>query len=151
MSRGGLFGYRWASQNAEKVACIYADTPVCDFKSWPLGQGSGVGHQKVWQNLLKQYGCTEEQALAYRQNPINVLAPIAEQKVPLLHIISSNDQVVPAEENTLILAERYRALRGAIEIIEVEGTKAKGHHFDHPDPKHCADFILSTPRSKARE
>ena len=34
-SRGGLIVYNWASQNTEKVACIYADAPVCDFKSWP--------------------------------------------------------------------------------------------------------------------
>ena len=60
VSRGGLFAYRWAAQNPDAVACIYADVPVCDFKSWPLGQGSGVGNQKAWQNLLNQYGFTEE-------------------------------------------------------------------------------------------
>lgn len=32
MSRGGLIIYNWASQNTEKVACIYADAPVCDIK-----------------------------------------------------------------------------------------------------------------------
>ena len=33
MSRGGLIVYNWAAQNPEKVACIYADAPVMDFKS----------------------------------------------------------------------------------------------------------------------
>jgi len=37
MSRGGLIIYNWASQNTEKVACIYGDAPVCDIKSWPAG------------------------------------------------------------------------------------------------------------------
>lgn len=32
MSRGGLIVYNWAAQNPEKVACIYADAPVMDFK-----------------------------------------------------------------------------------------------------------------------
>ena len=80
VSRGGLFAYRWAARNPDAVACIYADVPVCDFKSWPLGQGSGVGNQKAWQNLLKQYGFTEQQALAYRENPIDVLGPIAKAR-----------------------------------------------------------------------
>jgi len=144
VSRGGLFAYRWASQNPEKVASIYAEVPVCDFKSWPGGKGKGVGNSKAWQNVSKQYQITEEQALQYKQNPIDVLAPIAKEKVPLLHLISLNDQVVPAEENTFILAERYRQLGGSIEIIEVKkGPRAKGHHFDHPDPQRVADFILA--------
>jgi arylsulfatase A-like enzyme/pimeloyl-ACP methyl ester carboxylesterase len=151
VSRGGLFAYRWAAQNPDSVACIYADVPVCDFKSWPLGQGSGVGNQKAWQNLLNQYGFTEKQALAYRENPIDVLAPIAEAKIPLLHLISRNDQVVPAEENTDLLAKRYREMGGFIEIIEVkEASRAKGHHFDHPDPKRVADFIMKHTQRENR-
>ena len=64
VSRGGLFAYRWAARNPDAVACLYADVPVCDFKSWPLGQGSGIGNHKTWLNLLKQYEFTEKQALA---------------------------------------------------------------------------------------
>ena len=143
VSRGGLFAYRWAARHPERVACIYADTPVCDFKSWPLGQGAGIGHKQTWQNLLTEYDLTHEQALMYDKNPINVLAPIAEQGIPLLHIVSLNDRVVPADENTFVLAERYRKLGGSIEVIEVrEGTKqSNGHHFKHPDPNRVADFI----------
>ena len=39
MSRGGLIVYNWAAQNPDKVACIYADAPVCDFECWPGGKG----------------------------------------------------------------------------------------------------------------
>jgi len=38
MSRGGLIVFNWASENPDKVSCIYADAPVCDFKSWPGGK-----------------------------------------------------------------------------------------------------------------
>ena len=143
VSRGGLFAYRWAARRPDRVACIYADTPVCDFKSWPLGQGDGIGSDATWQSLLKHYDLTEEQALAYRENPIDVLAPIANAKIPLLHLVSLNDRVVPAKENTFVLADRYRKLGGTIQIIEVkEGTsKSNGHHFDHPDPTRVANFI----------
>ncbi|MCA9082367.1 MAG: alpha/beta hydrolase, partial [Planctomycetaceae bacterium] len=37
LSRGGLYCYNWAIANPDKVACIYADAAVCDFKSWPGG------------------------------------------------------------------------------------------------------------------
>lgn len=145
VSRGGLFVYRWAARHPDRVACIYADTPVCDFKSWPLGQGTGIGHAATWQNLLKQYGLTEAQALAWDKNPVDtaVLDPIAKARVPILHIVSLNDAVVPPTENTFVLADRYQKLGGTIDIIEVaEGTeRSKGHHFTHPDPVRVADFI----------
>ena len=50
VSRGGLFAYRWAARHPGRVACIYADVPVLDIKSWPLGKGKGVGHAKTWQD-----------------------------------------------------------------------------------------------------
>ncbi|RCS46392.1 hypothetical protein DTL42_15615 [Bremerella cremea] len=143
VSRGGLFVYGWASRHPERVACIYADTPVCDIKSWPKGKGAGIGSSSSWEVLLKEYGLSNEDALKYNRNPIDILPPIAQAKIPLLHIVSLNDQVVPPQENTLILAERYRELGGSIEIIEVkEGTEeSHGHHFPHPNPQKVADFI----------
>lgn len=143
VSRGGLFVYGFAKRWPERVACIYADTPVCDFKSWPLGQGQGIGHQPTWQGLLKHYEFTEAEALAYSGNPVDDLQAIADANLPLLHIVSLNDKVVPPAENTFVLAERYRKLGGRIEVIEVtEGTaKSNGHHFTHPAPKRVAEFI----------
>ena len=55
LSRGGLYVYNWAAANPDKVACIYADAPVCDFKSWPGGKGKGKGSPAIgnwcWRNL----------------------------------------------------------------------------------------------------
>ena len=143
VSRGGLFAYRWAARHPGRVACIYADTPVCDFKSWPLGSGVGRGSKPTWGQVLEQYGLTQEEALAWDQNPIDVLAPIADAGIEILHIVSLNDEIVPPVENTFVLAERYRALSGKITVMEVtEGTESSGgHHFPHPDPVRVADFI----------
>ena len=63
-SRGGLFAYNWAAAHPDRVACIYADAPVCDFKSWPGGKGKGVGSHGDWQNVLRVYGLTEAEAMA---------------------------------------------------------------------------------------
>lgn len=143
VSRGGLFVYRWAARHPDRVACIYADTPVLDFKSWPGGFGEGLGDQKTWDNSIKQYGLSEDQAKAWSKNPLDklIIEPIAKANVPILHIVSLNDKVVPPKENTFVFAERYRKLGGTIGIIEVQGTRLHGHHFDHPDPVRVADFI----------
>jgi len=136
MSRGGLIIYNWAAANPDKVACIYGDAPVCDFKSWPRKKS-----KPTWQACLKAYGMTEEQALAYGGNPIDNLAPLAQAGIPLLNVCGAADTTVPMVENTNILAERYRALGGKIEVI----AKADCGHHPHSlkDPKPIVDFVVA--------
>lgn len=143
VSRGGLFVYGFASRWPERVACIYCDTPVCDIRSWPGGKGKGRGHDATWQTCLKEYSLTEESVNQFKGNPIDRLASIASAKIPVLHIVSLNDVIVPPAENTFVLAERFRELGGTIDLIKVErGTDPSGgHHFTHPDPLRVADFI----------
>ena len=148
VSRGGLYAYNWTARNPDKVACIYADTPVLDFKSWPGGKGSGIGGGNQWQNLLKQYGMTEEQALKSKDIPLEKLAPLAKANIPILHVVSSNDKVVPPSENTFMLEKKYRELGGSVTVlVNQNGTaKSNGHHFPLDDPQRYADFILeNTP------
>ncbi|HBN79676.1 MAG TPA: hypothetical protein DD473_28410 [Planctomycetaceae bacterium] len=143
VSRGGLFVYNWAAKNPEKVACIYCDTPVCDFKSWPAGKGEGIGSPQSWQQCLQAYGFTEEQAIEYKQNPVDHAELIAHAKIPLLHIVSENDRVVPPVENTYLLRSRLAELNYPLDVITVmAGTeKSNGHHFTHPDPERVVRFI----------
>ena len=140
MSRGGLIVYNWAAKNPKKVACIYADAPVCDFKSWPGGRGEGKGSPKDWTRCLEVYGLSEEQALAYKHNPIDNLEPLVKAGVPLMHVCGDADGVVPIEENTRVLESRYRAMGGAITVIAKSGI---GHHpHSLKDPTLIVDFIL---------
>jgi pimeloyl-ACP methyl ester carboxylesterase len=140
MSRGGLYIYNWAAANPEKVSSIYADNPVCDFKSWPGGKGKGKGSPGDWKKCLEVYGLTEEQAMTFKGNPIDHLEPLAKAGVPLLHVCGDADDVVPMPENTDILAERYRRLGGSITLIVKPGL---GHHpHSLKDPTPIVDFIL---------
>ncbi len=144
MSRGGLIIYNWAASNPDKVACIYGDAPVCDFKSWPAGKGLGKGSAATWAQCLKAYGLTEEQALAYRLNPIDNLLPLARAGIPLLNIVGDADVVVPVAENTAILEQRYKELGGAIEVIHKPGV---GHHpHSLKDPAPIVTFVLTHTR-----
>ncbi|MDP4184031.1 MAG: GDSL-type esterase/lipase family protein, partial [Bacteroidota bacterium] len=56
VSRGGLYVYNWAKKNPHKVSCIYAEAPVCDFKSWPGGFGKGKGSPDDWNLVKEAYG-----------------------------------------------------------------------------------------------
>lgn len=141
LSRGGLYAYRWGSGNPDKVSAIYADAPVCDFKSWPGGKGKGKGSPKDWAQLLKHYAFPDEDAaLAFPGNPIDTLAPLAKAGVPLIHVVGDTDDVVPVEENTARVQERYEKLGGRIEVIHKPGVGHHPHGLDDPAP--VVKFIL---------
>lgn len=148
VSRGGLVVYNWAAKHPEKVACIYCDTPVLDIKSWPGGMGKGVGHAATWRQCLAAYEFTEAEALAYQNNPIDHAEILAKAKIPILHIVSENDRIVPPIENTYVLQSKLKDHGHAMEIISVkEGTeKSSGHHFTHPEPGRVVEFILKHGR-----
>ncbi len=146
VSRGGLFIYNWAKRNPEKISCIYAEAPVCDFKSWPLGNGKGVGSKTNWQRLLKAYGFrSEKKALAYKDNPIDNLQKLAEAKVPVLHMISLKDEIVPPEDNTFVLVDRYVKLGGPATVYPntLHKQEMQGHHFRIDNIAFGTDFIIS--------
>jgi hypothetical protein len=57
----------------------------------------------------------------------------------LLHRIGDADEIVPVAENTLVLAERYRACGGSIDVITCPGGKHHPHGL--PDPAPIVAFI----------
>jgi lysophospholipase L1-like esterase/pimeloyl-ACP methyl ester carboxylesterase len=144
MSRGGLIIFNWAKVNPGKVSCIYGDAPVCDFKSWPGGKGTGKGGGGAWQSCLTAYGFTEAEALVAKVNPIDGLQALAAARVPILNVVGDADVVVPVAENTAILEKRYAGLKGPIEVIHKAGI---GHHpHSLKDPKPIVDFVLGNRR-----
>lgn len=144
-SRGGLFAFNWAARHPDRVAGLYVDAPVCDFKSWPGGKGRGPGSAADWQRLLSAYGLNEEQALAYPDNPVDNLAPLAKAGIPILAVIGEADEVVPVDENTDRVEQRYRAMGGVIEVIRKPGCKHHPHSL--PDPAPIVDFVLKAANS----
>lgn len=142
-SRGGLFAFNWAAQNADKVAVIYADNPVLDFKSWPAGLGSSYRRTEDWNRLLAIYNMTEQEAIAYKFNPIDNLLLLAKERVPILCVCGDRDTVVPYNENTGILVERYAQLAfpntSTLKVI----IKERCDHHPHSlkNPQIIVDFI----------
>jgi len=141
LSRGALYCYQWAIANPGQVACIYGDAPVCDMRSWPGGKGTGRGSIDDWHRMMTVFGFeSEEEAMAYTGNPIDNLAVLAKHNVPILHVYGEDDEVVPWEENTGIVAERYRRMGGDITLI---GKPGCGHHpHGLTDPSPVVAFIM---------
>ncbi|MBN2477478.1 MAG: alpha/beta fold hydrolase [Pirellulales bacterium] len=140
-SRGGLFALNWAARHPDKVAAIYVDAPVCDFKSWPGGKGKSKGSPADWQRLLNVYGLSEQEAMEYNRNPVDNLQPLARAGLPILSVCGLVDQVVPFDENTGLLARRYKAMGGSITVL----TKPFCDHHPHSlrEPAPIVNFVLS--------
>jgi len=135
LSRGGLYCYNWAIANPDCVSCIYGDAPVCDFRSWPGGFGAGKGSPRDWKLVLERYGfASDEEARSWGGQPVDNLEPLASARVPLLHVYGTADAVVPWEENTGVIAQRYRALGGSIRLIAKPGIGHHPHGLDDPTP-----------------
>lgn len=141
VSRGGLHAYRYAARRPERIACLYADVPVMSLASWPLAAGA----VQPLQDALKHYGFADEAALQrFQGNPIDLLEPIAKARLPLRHLISLNDRVVPPEQNTLEAQRRLRALGHKLEIVTIDqGTeKSKGHQFPDTAVDQTVEWIV---------
>ena len=151
MSRGGLIIFNWARANPEKVACIYADAPVCDITSWPAGAGRGKEQAASWEKCIKAYGFKDESAaLAYEQNPVDSATELARAGFPILFVYGQADVVVPPDENCTMFAEAFSAAGGVVEMIAKEGV---GHHpHSLKDPSAIVDFILAAyPKPPAQK
>ena len=139
-SRGGLYAFNYAATHPDKVAALYLDAPVLDVRSWPGGKGKGAGSTKCWEQCLKVFSLTEETAKSFKGSPLDRIEPVAKAKIPILSVCGETDKVVPFEENTAILAKRYRELGGEIEVI----CKPNCDHHPHSlkDPTRIVNFIL---------
>lgn len=141
MSRGGLIIYNWAAANVEKVACLYADAPVMDFKSWPMGKGTSPRSEIDTEQLLSAYGFrSEEEALKWKGNPIDHAATLAKAGIPMLHVVGEEDEDVPVSENTALFAQRLAAHHYKLNVISKPGVGHHPHSLNDPEP--IVRFIL---------
>lgn len=117
-SRGGLMHYGWAADHPHCVAGIAGIYPVGNLASYPGLDRAAPAYGLTSTELSQQLATF---------NPIDRLAGLAAAGVPLLHLHGDHDKVVPLEENSGLLATRYREAGGTMELIVVPGG---GHTGD---------------------
>jgi len=141
VSREGLAIARWAAGHPGKVCCLYMDKAVCDFKSWPGGKlGIGQGSAENWQSLLKLYHFdSESDALAWKQNPVDLAPKLARDNVAIVYVTGAKDNAVPYAENGARMEDIYKKSGGLFKLFRRED---EGHHpHGLSDPTPIVDFI----------
>ena len=116
-SRGGLMTLSWAVAHPDKVAAFAGIYPVCNLASYPgvTKASSAYGMESnALQSRLAEY------------NPIDRLAPLARENVPLFAIHGDSDTVVPLEANSGLMKTRYSALGGSMHLVVPPG---QGHNM----------------------
>lgn len=134
-SRGGLMTLAWACRNPDKVSAWAGIYPVCNLESYPLRLSK--------KETLADFGMEEAQLRAKLDelNPVSLLDGLAKNKVPMFSVHGDKDGVVPLEENTQLLQQRYQAAGGTCEVKIIPG---RGHEVT-PAFFQCQeliDFIL---------
>jgi pimeloyl-ACP methyl ester carboxylesterase len=149
ISRGGLYAFHFAAEHPRAVECMYLDAPVLDPLSWPRGFGKGPGSPEDWKACLEAYRRSEEEMKAADDGPLSRVANVARARIPILLVVGDSDEIVPYEENGLLLAERYPKAGGELRLI----VKRGGRHHPHglADPSPIVDFVRSHHHPKRGE
>ena len=88
-----------------------------------------------WKKLLAAYDFkSDDEAVAYKLNPVDNLAPLAKAKIPLLLVYGDKDTVVPHAENSELVYDRYKALGGPVERVVKPGQDHHPHGLKDVTP-----------------
>lgn len=133
-SRGGIMTLAWAFRNPDKLRAWVGIYPVCNLLSYPMKNKSVT---------LADFALPEAEFVARMKefNPIDNLAGLAANKVPMFAVHGDSDTLVPYNDNTKILKERYEAGGGSItvKLIPGEGHKVGPSFFECPE---LVEFVL---------
>jgi predicted esterase len=138
-SRGGMMMLAWAMRNSDKVRAFVGIYPVCNLASWPLKNSKAA--------TLADFAMPEDELVAKLSqfNPVDNLQGLLANKVPMFVVHGDADVVVPYDENTRVLKERYEAGGGQItvKLIPGEGHQATPSFFECQE---LVDFVIAQGR-----
>lgn len=126
LSCGGLQAARLAELYPELVEVMYLDAPVLNILSMAgLGESRDEGNEGRWRELVATYGVNRSTIVNFRKSPIDNMAPLIENNIPIIMLYGNADNVVIYEENGKVLEEYYKEKGGTIKVIS---KSACGHH-----------------------
>jgi hypothetical protein len=77
---------------------------------------------------------SEDEARAFRGNPVDQLEPLAKAGIPQIHVVGDADTTVPPASNTDVIEQRYKALGGTVTVCRKPGVGHHPHGLDDPAP-----------------
>ena len=140
MSCGGLQAAKLAELYPEHCAVLYLDAPVLNILSMcGLGECSNEHIPVFWREIVDAFGVNKSTIVNFRKSPIDNMAPLIENNIPIIMLYGNADVVVLYEENGKVLENYYKEHGGIIKVI---GKSMKGHHpHGLDDPQIIIDFI----------
>lgn len=100
-SRGALPALNWGIRNPEKTAMLILDSPICNLNSWPKSPFE--------RELCRKAGVLNDDfSIVPEWNPVDNLAALIENQVPVTVIYEENDNVIPIKDNAALLLERLK-------------------------------------------
>lgn len=140
MSCGGLQAAQLARRHPELCAVLYLDAPVLNILSMAgLGALSKENADSFWLELVDAFGFNRSTVVNFRNSPIDDLAPLIENEIPVIMLYGNADDVVLYEENGRVLENYYKENGGTLEVI----CRSMGHHHPHglDDPMPIIEFV----------
>lgn len=123
MSCGGMIAVKLAARHPDMIFCLYLDAPVMNLLSCPCGLGrAGAG---MYEEFVTATGMTLEDLITYRDHPMDKVPVLLQNHIPVMMVYGDADDVVPYEENGIVLEKMYKAQDGVLKCI---GKKGCGHH-----------------------
>jgi len=135
MSCGGLQALRLAEMYPELISVLFLDAPVTNLLSLAgLGASTCKSNQTFWDEMVKTYGFTRSSIICFRKSPIDNMAPLIENNIPIIMVYGDADDVVLYEENGQILEDYYREKGGDLCVVRVPGRWHHPHSMKDPTP-----------------
>ena len=135
MSCGGLQAAKLAQSHPELVAVMYLDAPVLNILSMAgLGELSSETACAFWREIVDAYGINKSSIVNFRQSPIDNMAPLTENNIPVIMLYGNSDNVVIYHENGKVLEEYYKEKGGNIKVIAKSMCGHHPHGLDDPTP-----------------
>jgi len=133
-SRGGLLLYNWAweGNNVNYVSRIAGIYPVGNLSSYPGIALAASAYSTTIDFMTSKYDSL---------SPMGKLQKLYEHSVPIYHIHGDADYLVPMDQNSQILHDRYTSLGGdfTLEVVEGQGHAEIPQYFES---QNLLDFIF---------
>jgi len=143
MSCGGLIAIKFAAKYPEMVSCLYLDAPVLNYMSCPCGFGIGepLGNGNGINEILSALNLKSiSELLCYREQPMNKIPLLINNKIPVIMVAGDSDNTVPYCENGIMIEEAYKNTDIDFEVYIKPLCDHHPHGLDNTKP--VIDFIL---------
>lgn len=132
-SRGGLMLYNWAVEHPQQVGAIAAIYPVTDLRSYPGLEKAAMAYGWSVKKMTRKLAVN---------NPVSRVKPLAEARVPVLHLHGDVDELVPLAENSNAIATVYKNYGAEMTLLIQHG---QGHNMWEGffQSQALVDFVIS--------